>query len=382
MRRVKFVGLGRQYEALRNEIITKIDAIGRQGAYILGPEVEEFERRFAAFCGTRFAVGVGNGSDALMLPLQALGVGPGDEVITAPNSFVASAWVIARSGAKIVFADVGDDMNLDPAKVEAAITPRTRAILPVHLTGRVADMDGLLALARKHNLIVVEDAAQAVGAMRNEKRAGSFGHAAGFSLHPLKNLHVLGDGGVITTNDEPLYRQLLKLRNHGLRNRDEVESWGVNSRLDAIHAAVANIKLAHLEAWNARHRAIADRYNRELADCVQVPRYGAHELPVFHRHMIVTPHRDALMKFLADRGIETKVNYPVPLHLQPAARELGHRRGDFPRAEQLAATILSLPVYPELSDDEAGQVIAGVREFFAASRTAVGTSATHIVNRE
>lgn len=381
MRRVKFVDLGRQYEALRDEIIAKIDAIGRQGAYILGPEVEEFERRFAGYCGTRFALAVGNGSDALMLPLQALGVGPGDEVITAPNSFVASAWVIARSGAKIVFADVGDDMNLDPAKVAAAITPRTKAILPIHLTGRVADMEALLVVARQHNLVVVEDAAQAVGASRNGRRAGSFAHAAGFSLHPLKNLHVMGDGGVITTNDEALYRRLLKFRNHGLRNRDEVEFWGINTRLDAIHAAVANIKLAHLDAWNARHRAIADRYNRELADCVPVPQYAKSEEPIFHRYMITTPRRDELMAFLAERGVETKINYPIPLHLQAAARELGYRRGDFPRAEQFAASILSLPVYPELVDDDVSHVIAAVREFFGMRSAAPRAAAKEATAR-
>jgi len=365
MRTVKFVDLGRQYEGLRNEIVAKIDLLGRQGNYILGREVEEFERSFAAFCGTRYAVTVGNGSDALLLPLQALGVGLGDEVITAPNSFVASAWVIVRSGAKVVFADVGDDMNLDPEKVEAAITPRTKAILPVHLTGRIADMGALEEIAHRHNLLIVEDAAQAVGAMQNGKRAGSFGHAAGFSLHPLKNLHVMGDGGVITTNDEKLYRYLLKFRNHGLRNRDEVEFWGINSRLDTIQAGIANVKLPHLDGWNARHRAIADRYSLKLAAWVQVPCYAAHEIPVFHRYMIVTPHRDELMKFLAARGVETKVNYPIPLHLQEAARSLGYQRGDFPRAERFAETILSLPVYPELSDEDVGYVIEMVCAFFA-----------------
>lgn len=373
---VKFVDLGRQYDALRDEIIAKIDELGRQGAYILGREVEEFERRFASYCGTRFAVAVGNGSDALMMPLQALGVGPGDEVITAPNSFVASAWVIARSGAKVVFADVGDDMNLDPAAVEAAITPRTKAILPVHLTGRIAEMEPLQALAARHNLVIVEDAAQAIGATRHGRRAGCFGHAAGFSLHPLKNLHVMGDGGVITTNDEKLHQHLLKFRNHGLRNRDEVEFWGINSRLDAIHAAVATIKLTHLDAWNSRHRAIADRYGRELGGCVCVPQYHAHEIPIFHRYMIVTPQRDALMAFLAQQGVETKVNYPIPLHLQEAARELGYQKGSFPRAERFAETILSLPVYPELRDDEVGAVIAAVQKFFAPGGPEQPVSAT------
>jgi dTDP-4-amino-4,6-dideoxygalactose transaminase len=364
MRGVKFVDLGLQYAALREEILGKIDAIAKTGAYVLGPEVEEFERSFALYCGVRHAVAVGNGSDALMLPLLALGVGSGDEVITAPNSFVASAWVIARTGARIVFADVGEDMNLDPAKVAAAITARTKAIMPVHLTGRVADMDGLLALARQHDLIVIEDAAQAVGASQRGRRAGAFGRAAGFSLHPLKNLHVMGDGGIITTDDESLFRRLLKYRNHGLKDRDECEFWGVNSRLDAIQAGIASIKLPHLDGWNARHRAIADIYSAQLEKYVTVPRYASHEIPVFHRYMIQTPRRDELAAFLASRGVETKVNYPLPLHLHAAAKDLGYRRGDFPVAERLAATILSLPVYPELTDDAVGQVAQTIRQFF------------------
>lgn len=363
MPRVNFVDLGRQYLGLREEILTKFDEVSRQGAYVLGPDVEAFESAFAARCGVRHAVAVGNGSDALMLPLQVLGVGPGDEVITAPNSFIASAWVIARCGARIVFADVGEDMNLDPARVDAAITPRTKALLPVHLTGRIADMEALLEIARRHRLVVVEDAAQAVGARRGGRPAGSFGRAAGFSLHPLKNLHVHGDGGVITTDDEGLCLQLRKFRNHGLVNRDAGEFWGVNSRLDTIQAGIANIKLKHLDAWTRRFRELAARYTRELGSYLHVPHEASGEEPVYHRYMVRHPHRDELQRFLAERGIDTRVNYPIPLHLQPAARDLGYTRGDFPVAERLADTILSLPIYPELTDDEAGLVIEAVQDF-------------------
>ncbi len=364
MRAVKFVDLGRQFESLRPAILAKFEELSCAGAYILGAEVERFEAQFAAYCGVPHAIAVANGSDALYLPLAALGIGPGDEVITAPNSFIASAWVIDRTGARIVFADVGPDMNINPAAVAAAITPRTKAILPVHLTGRVADMDAILALAAKHHLLVIEDAAQAVGARRNGRRAGSFGTAAGFSLHPLKNLHVHGDGGVITTRDAALATQLMKYRNHGLANRDVCEFWGINSRLDSIQAGIANIKLPYLDGWNDRMRAIAGQYSRALRGVVTVPEDRDYEEPVYHRYMVQTPRRDELQAFLAARGVETKVNYPIPLHLQPAAAGLGYRRGDFPMAEQLAATILSLPVYPELEDDAVGYVIENVLDFF------------------
>lgn len=361
--KIKFVDLGAQYLGLRDEIMAKFDELSQRGAYILGDEVSQFEETFAAFCGTRYGVAVGNGSDALFLPLLCLGVGPGDEVITAPNSFVASAWVIARTGAKLVFADVGEDMNLDPEKLEEAITPRTKALLPVHLTGRVLNMDAICDIAARHDLLLVEDAAQSIGASYKGRRAGSFGRAAGFSLHPLKNLHVHGDGGIVTTDDETLYEQLCKYRNHGLRNRNECEFWGVNSRLDAIQAGIANIKMKHIECWNARYRAIAQTYTKALSPYVDVPRHDDHEEPVYHRYMIRHSQRDELKSFLLDRGVETAVNYPIPLHLHAAAASLGYSRGSFPVAERLADTILSLPIYPELPDDSVQYVIQQVIEF-------------------
>jgi len=243
--KIPFVNPGLQYKGLREEILSRFDRISLTGNYVLGKEVEEFERNFADYCGTSYAVGVGNGSDALSFSLLGLGVKPGDEVITAPNSFVASAWTIANIGAKPVFVDVREDFNLNPRLIQHAITPKTKAIMPVHLTGRVADMEMINKIAGDHNLLVIEDAAQAVGASYKSKMSGSFGDAGCFSLHPLKNLHVHGDGGVITTNNKDLYNRALKMRNHGLKNRNECEFWGWNSRLDEIQASIANLKLSY-----------------------------------------------------------------------------------------------------------------------------------------
>lgn len=361
--KVPFVNLGAQYLVLRDDILARFDDISRRGAYILGPEVQTFEADFAAYCGTRHAISVGNGSDALIMVLWALGIGPGDEVIAPPNSFVATAWAIARTGARIVFADVADDMNIDPEKVRAAITPRTKAIMPVHLTGRVAQMEELEKICANKGIVLIEDSAQAVGARRHGRRAGSFGLAAGFSLHPLKNLHAHGDGGVITTNDDVLCDKLCKYRNHGLRDRDHCEFWGVNSRLDTIQAAIAGLKLKRLDGWNSRYREIATRYRNALGASFWTPSDAAFEEPVYHRFMIRHPRRDALAAYLAAHGVETRVNYPIPLHLQEAAADLGHREGDFPMAEEQARTILSLPIYPELEDAQVDYVIDKTLEF-------------------
>jgi dTDP-4-amino-4,6-dideoxygalactose transaminase len=360
---VPFVNLGLQYEALREPILAAIDRLSRQGAYILGPEVEAFEARFAAYCEVPHAVAVGNATDAEVLLLRALGIGPGDEVVTAPNSFIATAGGIALSGARPVFCDVGPDYNLDPARLEAVLTPRTKAILPVHLTGMPADMDGILEIAARHGLPVLEDCAQAVGATHRGRKVGSLGRAGFFSLHPLKNLHVQGDGGILTTHDAELAARLRQLRNHGLRNRDESDFWGHNSRLDALQAAIALLKMDHLDAYTARFREIAERYHRGLEGCVERPLLPAERSGVFHNYVIQGPDRAALQAHLLAAGIETKVHYPIPIHLQRAAAELGHRVGDFPVAEAQCAHILSLPIYPELTEAQIDRVIAGIRSF-------------------
>lgn len=362
--KVPFVDLGRQYASLRDEILQTIDAVMKSGQYIMGPELDAFEREAAEFLGVKHAIGTANGSDSLWLPLKALGIGPGDEVITAPNSFIASAWAIAAVGARPVFSDVDETFNLDPAKLEESITPRTKAIMPVHLTGRVADMDAIMKIAAKHKLYIVEDAAQAIGASRGGRKAGTIGVVGSFSLHPLKNLAAFGDGGMAVTNDDALAVQLRLLRNHGLKTRDESVIWGYNSRLDSVQAAVLRIKLRHLDSWNKTNRALAERYHRALAKYVKIPLSGPDEEQIFHRYVIRTERRDELQAYLANKGIDTKINYPTPIHLQEAAKSLGRGQGAFPVAEKLAGMILSLPLYPEFTHQEQDAVIEGIIDFF------------------
>lgn len=363
MTRVPFVDLARQYRALREQLMQRFDALGESGVYIMGERLESFERRAAQYCGTRHALGVANGSDALFLVLKALGVGKGDEVITCPNSFIATAWTIIATGARPVFVDVGHDMNMEPALLARAITARTRAVVPVHITGRPAPMNEINVIARAHGLAVIEDAAQAIGARYHEQRVGGLGTAGCFSLHPLKNLGVYGDGGMITTNDDELARKLVLLRNHGLRNRDECEVWGFNSRLDPLQASFAELKLQHLDEWNQRCRDIASRYRDAMQTHVEVPLDASHEESVYHNFVIRTAEREVLRAHLSMRGIDTRVHYPIPIHLQDAASELGYRAGEFPNTELFARQMLSLPIYPELTEHEIDAVIDGVRSF-------------------
>jgi dTDP-4-amino-4,6-dideoxygalactose transaminase len=360
---IPFVNPGLQYKNLREEVLRRFDRISLTGNYILGEELREFEKNFAEFCGTSYALGVGNGSDAISFSLLGLGVKPGDEVITAPNSFVASAWTIANIGAKPVFVDVNDDFNINPRLIQEAITPKTKAILPVHLTGRVADMEMINKIAKDNNLLVIEDAAQAVGASYKSKKSGSFGDAGCFSLHPLKNLHVHGDGGVITTNNEDFFNKVLKMRNHGLKNRDECEFWGWNSRLDEIQASIANLKLSYINKWNDKFLEIATFYIKELSSYIEVPSIEEFEKPVFHRFIIQHNNRDDLKSFLEKKGVITAINYPIPLHLHKASSQYGYKMGDFPIAEKQANRILSLPIYAELEDSQAHYVVQCVKEF-------------------
>ena len=362
---IPFVDLARQFRSIEDELTKAFVDVGRSGAYIMGERLESFEKKIAEFIGVSHALGVADGSDALFLVLKAWGIGPGDEVITATNSFIASAWVIVAVGATPVLVDVAEDFNIDPARVEAAITSRTKAILPVHLTGRPAPMDEINALAKRHGLYVLEDAAQAIGARYRGTRVGALGSAAGFSLHPLKNLGVYGDGGLITTNDDDLAAMLRKLRNHGLRNRDECEIWGFNSRLDTMQAAFAEIKLRHLDGWNNRCREIAHAYRSGLSDCVQVPVDQDWEECVYHNFVIRVDRRDELMAHLKQQGVDTRVHYPIPIHLQDAAKDLSYKLGDFPNAERYAKTMISLPIYPELSDAEVAHVVQSVKSFFS-----------------
>lgn len=360
---VPFVNLGLQYQFLRNQILSKFDEISKKGEYILGSELDEFEQEFANFCGTKFAIGVGSCSDALSFSMIALGIGKGHEVIIPGNSFIATAWTVVNIGAIPVFVDVLDDYNIDPQMIKKAITKKTKAIIPVHLTGRMTDMDQIIQIANENNLYVIEDAAQAVGASLNKKKSGSFGITGCFSLHPLKNLHVQGDGGVITTNDETIYCFLKKLRNHGLKNRDECEFWGYNSRLDNIQAAIARIKLQYIDEWNSRFIQIANIYSEELQQVSLVPKDDSKKVSIYHRYVIQHFSRDGLKNYLEKNNIETRINYPVPLHLQPAAKNLGYKPGDLPKVEAQSKLILSLPIYAEMTDDQIYYVIKKIKLF-------------------
>ena len=365
--RVPYVALPRRAARVKREIMTAIERVVDHGIYILGPEVQEFEQRFARYCGTRYAVGVGDGTSALILALRGLGVGPGDEVITAPNSFVASASSAALLGATPCFVDVRrTDMNLDPDLLERAITPRTRAIVPVHLAGHPADMEPILKIGERYGIPVIEDAAQAVGTMYHGRRTGSLGRAGCFSLHPLKNLHGIGDAGVIVTDDESLYEWLMKARNHGLRNRDEVEFWSPNSRLDTIQAAVLTVMLDHLEEWIQERRDVAEQYRAALRGVVGVPEEAPGCRHTYQTFVIAAERREGLLEHLHRRGVDAKVHYPVAIHMQPAARALGHRPDDFPVTRWLSDCIISLPIYAELSERQRRAVIDAVRSFYTA----------------
>ena len=364
--RIPFVDLPNRVRDYEDELTEAFLNVLHAGAYVMGPEVEAFETELAKICGVKHVLGVGNGTDAIVLALRALDIGPGDEVITAPNSFIASAGAVQMAGAAIRFADVGEDYNIDPDRIRAAITPRTKAILPVHLTGRPAQMDAILDIARAHDLAVIEDAAQAIGAKHHGRPVGSLGDVACFSLHPLKNLHVFGDGGFVTTDDPDLHQRMARLRNHGLVDRDTCAEWGQNSRLDTLQAALGLVQLKRLDAWTERYRAIATQYRDGLRDVVQVPEDKPHEFSVYHNFVVLAAQREALMAHLQERGIDTKIHYPLPLHRQPAADALGLPEGSFPVVEAQAKTMLSLPIYPELTDVDVDQVVAAVRDFYAS----------------
>ncbi len=363
---VPYVDLGRQAKEIKRELLAAFEKVLESGQYILGPSLAAFEKEFAAYCGTRYAVGLSNGTSALVLTLKALGIGPGDEVITAPNSFIASASSIVLAGGTPVFADVRLDMNLDPECVERAITPRTKGILPVHLTGRPARMPEILKIAKKHNLFVVEDAAQSVGAKLDNQRVGSWGKAACFSLHPLKNLHAFGDGGMVTTNEAALYEQLLKARNHGLRNRQDCDFWSSNSRLDEVQAALLSVQLAHLDSRTEGRRKLAARYNQLLKAFVGVPEEGAGEFCVYQTYMIQADRRDELKNYLNEHGVQAAVHYPTPIPLQPAAKKLGYGPGDFPVTMKIVSRILSLPLYPGMTREQQDRVTELIKEFYAS----------------
>jgi len=364
--KVKYVDLSKQanVEAILNDIK---EILLKTGQFTLGQPVTELESKFAKLCKTKYAVGVNSGTDALFLTMKALNIGSGDEVITAPNSFIATAGAIANAGTRPVFVDVNDEYNIDASLIEKAITPNTRAIMPVHLTGNPADMPRIMKIASRYNLHVIEDACQAVSASINGQPVGSFGIAGCFSFHPLKNLNVWGDGGIITTNSRELYDKLVLLRNHGLKKHDEVELFAYNSRLDTIQAIVGNQLLNVLDAITDTRIRNAKKYDDALSDMtdyITIPPRKSNVKQVYHTYVIQAKKRDKLLAYLAEKGIEAKVHYPTPIHLQPASKYLGYKEGNFPVCEAQAKSIITLPAHQHLTDDEITYVIDSIRRFY------------------
>lgn len=357
---IPLLDLKAQYASIRAEIREVLDRVMDSQQFILGPEVEAFEREVADYCRCRHAVGVSSGTDALIVVLMALGVRPGDEVITSPYSFFATAGTIARLGATPIFVDIDrETFNIDPSGLESKITARTRAILPVHLFGQMADMDTIVRIAGRHRIPVVEDAAQAIGAEAGGKRAGGFGEAGCLSFYPTKNLGGAGDGGMVTTNNADLADRLKTLRDHGFRKRYDAEVLGGNFRLDAIQAAVLRVKLRHLDRWTEARQRNAAEYRNCMPPGIGLPveKPGRH---VYNQFVIRHPRRDALMKHLKEQKMGCEVYYPVPLHLQKCFAALGHRPGDFPVSEQAAAETLALPIYPELTPEAIRRVAQAI----------------------
>jgi len=365
---VRFLDLAQQYAGYRGRVLQAITEVCDKQTFALGPAVAAFEKRAAAYCGVRHAVGVSSGTDALLVSLMALGVGPGDEVITTPFTFFATAGAISRLGARPVFVDVRPDTyNIDPDLIEPAVTDRTKAIIPVHLYGQAAAMEAIVEVASRHELKVIEDAAQAIGAERNGRRCGGLGDLAAFSFYPTKNLGGFGDGGMVTTDNDELAARVRILRDHGQDPRYYYHVIGGNFRLDGIQGAVLDVKLDYVDGWNARRRALARLYDRLLADSpVQTPLIEAENISCYHQYTIVAPRRDALKDYLADKGIGSAIFYPKPLHLQTCFKDLGYSPGDLPVAERLAEEVLSLPIYPELTDQQIHYVAGAIRAFYWA----------------
>lgn len=360
---VPFLNLAAPYEELRSGIDEAVQRVLSGGWYLLGGELRAFEEEYAAFCGARECIGVGNGLDALHLILRAMEIGPGDEVIVPSNTFIASWLAVSQTGATPVPVEPDPrTYNLDPARIEAAVTGRTRAVMAVHLYGQPADMDPIAEVAARHGLRVVEDAAQAQGARYRGRRAGALGDAAAWSFYPGKNLGALGDAGAVTTDDPELAERIRVLRNYGSRVKYVHEVPGVNSRLDEMQAAVLRVKLGRLDEWNARRRAIAEVYDAALDGCGAVlPHVPEWAEPVWHLYVVRTPRRDELQRSLAEQGIGTLVHYPTPPHLQGAYRSLGMGPGAFPLSEQIHREVLSLPIGPHLAVEDARFVADAVR---------------------
>ena len=366
---MKFIDLNAQYKSIKKEIDRAIKRVLDSGVFIGGEEVEKFEKEIAKFCGTKYTVGINSGTDALFLSLKALGIKQGDEVITTPFTFIATAEVIANLGAKPVFIDIDPKtFNIDPSKIEEVITKKTKAIIPVHLFGQMAEMGKIMRIAEKYKLYVIEDAAQAIGAEYKGKKAGSIGDIGCFSFFPAKNLGACGDGGMVITNNKKLADKIRLLRNHGSSKKEKYLNLilGTNSRLDAIQAAILRVKLKYLNRWNKERRDYARYYSQGLKGIGDVitPVIESNRSHIFHQYTIRTKFRDKFQKYLKEKGIPTKVYYPLPLHLQPALKYLGYKKGDFPQAEKATREVLNLPIYPEIPQKYQDFIIKKIKIFY------------------
>jgi dTDP-4-amino-4,6-dideoxygalactose transaminase len=379
---IPFVDLQAQYRAIKREVDEAIGRVVESAVFVLGREVEAFEEAFAAYLGAKFCVGVNSGTAAIQLAVTACGVGAGDEVLVPANTFFATAEAVSTAGATPVFVDADPvSYNIDPDKIEAAITPRTRAIIPVHLYGQAADLDRVFEIAARHDLSVIEDAAQAHGSLYKGRRVGAFGRANCFSFYPGKNLGAYGEGGAVVTDDAEVARRVRLLRDHGSERKYRHDIVGYNFRLEAIQGAVLNVKLKYLDGWNDLRRAHAARYRELLSDLggdAETAMGGALTLPqelpyarhIYHLYVVQTEARDGLQKHLTAAGIQTGIHYPVPVHLQPAYASLGHQAGDFPETESQAARLLSLPMFPELTGAQIERVAEVVRAFAGSQLSA------------
>lgn len=374
---VPLLDLKAQYARIKKDIIPIVNEVMDSQYFILGPKVEEFERNVAAYSKTDWGVGVSSGTDALLVSLMALGIKPGDEVITTPFTFFATAGTIHRLGSRPVFADIDPvTFNIHPEKIEAAVTRKTRAIIPVHLFGQCADMDPILAVARKHRIPVIEDAAQSIGAEYKGRRAGSMAELGAFSFFPSKNLGAFGDAGMVITNDAALAEKIKVLRMHGEHVRYHHRTVGGNFRIDALQAAVLNAKLPYLDGWSAGRRKNAAYYNRRFQETgltergvVKTPAavYGSsgdRNHHIYNQYTLRVKDRDGLMKHLKEKGVGAAIYYPLPLHLQECFRDLGCKAGDFPESERAAAEVLSIPIYPELTDEQKNYVVETIAGFY------------------
>ncbi len=363
--KVPLIDLVRHHAPIMDELNEAARRVIASGRYILGPEVKSFEQELADYLGVKHVVGVGNGTDALRLALEAIDIQPGDEVITTPFTFIATAEVIAIACAKPVFVDVEDDtLNINPELIEDAITEKTRAIIPVHLFGQGAKIEKINEIARKHGIAVIEDTAQGIGSERHGKKLGTTGTMGTLSFFPTKNLSALGDAGAVMTNDDRIAEALVMLRIHGADRKYHHIRLGFNSRLDELQAALLRVKLRHIDEWNRRRAEIAAIYTDALKDYVRTPVTDEGNMHIYHQYTIRTEKRDELRQHLADKGVATAIHYPIPLHMQPVFQKLGYREGMFPVAEKAAKEVLSLPVFPEMTDSEINYVIESIIEFF------------------